>query len=224
MQVGRYTLQDIPALKLLHYAKKDELLQEISPERARQIEQHAKEEGQKFTAKYLKEELARDDEFMERFRGSMLGNYSMERYGTKYERMTDPDVVAKSRAVRSALAEPRRGFLGCVATKLNPSDIKSCTKNYDLPEYKGIQLVPSSGLKQSVFESTHNAILETQGHISYLPKGLKKYILERPDEYAAYIRERRAEIEFLKAVKKNAKNEQREAAAPPVEQQKRKRV
>jgi hypothetical protein len=212
MQVGNYTLQNIPALKLLHYAKKEDLLRTLEPTRVRQLEEQARAEDQTFSAKYLKTALALDDAFMEHFRESMLGNEAMTRYGDNYERMTDPVLVAKSRAVRSAMVAPRKGFLGCVATKLDPSDIRKCAQTYDEPQYRNVELVPRSGLKHAVFEHTGNQLLapSPRSHISYLPRGLKQYVTERPDEYADYIRERKAELEYLKSVKKNANREQRE--------------
>ena len=182
----------------------------LAPDTVAAIEQQARDENQRYSVKYLKEALATDATFMARFRQSALGRQALDKYDRNYARMTNPQVVEKSRTVRSAMSEPRRGFLGCIATKVSPGDIKSCAQNYFEPEYQSLQLVPRSGLKQSVYEHTGNPALapSAKSHISYLPTGLKRYISQNPDEYVGYIREKKAEIEYLKSVKKNAKREQ----------------
>lgn len=212
MQVSPYNRGTVPSLKLLHFAKKEDLMKQIGSEHALKIEEKALLDGTKLTAKYLKQTLAEDENFMFAFRNSDLGADAFAKYEHSYELMTNPVTVAKGRAVRAAMAAPKKGFLGCVATKLDPEDFKTCARNCHKPEYQNIEIVPHKGLKQSVYERTANAALAPNprgnSHISYLPKGLQQYIIERPAEYKDYLKERKAELEFLKTVKKNVQREQ----------------
>ena len=65
---------------------------------------------------------------------------AFQKYQANYARMVDPVNKAKRVAVRKAMSDPRRGYAGCIATKVKPRDIKHCVDNYDRPEYSGIEL------------------------------------------------------------------------------------
>jgi hypothetical protein len=130
--------------------------------------------------------------------------------------MVDPAMKEKRFQIKSALTEPRRGMIGCLATKIEPSDFKDCAENYDNPEYQDISLIPTQALRQSVFRKTGNQLLAPsakQGHINQLPSGLRAYILHHKQDYKDYIKEREAELELLRSVKKNLKKEQSSASA-----------
>ena len=47
-------------------------------------------------------------------------------------------------------------------------------------------------------------------HISQLPKGLKAYIYANPESYQDYLEERRAELDYLRAMGRNAREAERE--------------
>jgi hypothetical protein len=112
------------------------------------------------------------------------------------------------------MAEPRRGFLGCVATKITPAEYKECTEEYDNPEYQNLSLVPSGALKQSVYEKTGSPVLAPRPntHISNLPRGLRSYIRQHPEEYSDYLEELKAQTEYMRNVGRNVSKEEREEA------------
>ena len=215
---GKYTLATIPASKLLNYAKREDIERVLGPGTVRSLENQAKERGEKeLTSKMLKQLVAETDAYANSIRDADLGQQAFRKYQLNYERMVDPANKAKRVAVRKAMSDPRKGYLGCIATKVKPRDIKECVQNYDRDEYKGIEIVPVPALKQSVYEKTGAVVLAPpagkKGHISYLPKGLRKYALQHPHEYDDYLEERRAELEYLRALRRNATAEQRAAAA-----------
>ena len=92
-----------------------------------------------------------------------------------------------------------------MASKLELSDFKECAENYNRPEYQSLTLVPSAALKQSAFLKSNNPLLapsKKEAHISYLPKGLRAYIYAHPSDYEDYLEERKAEVEYLKSVRR----------------------
>jgi len=211
----KYGLGNIPAKKLLHYVTKAQLVQAVGPEGLRVLQDRARQGGQKVTAKFLKDEVAKDFVLVDQLRNSPLGQQAFAKYAANSARLTDPGVRAKSRQVRHEMAEPRRGFLGCVATKITPAEYKECTADYDNPEYQNLSLVPSGALKQSVYEKTGSAVLAPRpnAHISNLPRGLRSYIRQHPEEYSDYLEELQAERDFLRNVGRNVSKEEREEAA-----------
>jgi hypothetical protein len=210
----KYGIGNIPAKKLLHYVTKAQLVQAVGPEGFRVLQDRARQAGEKMTAKFLKDELAKDFIFLEQLRTSPLGQQAFAKYAANSARLTDPGVRAKSRQVRQEMAEPRRGFLGCVATKITPAEYKECTEEYDNPEYQNLSLVPSGALKQSVYEKTGSAVLAPRPntHISNLPRGLRSYIRQHPEEYSDYLEELKAPTEYMRNVGRNVSKEEREEA------------
>ncbi len=76
-----------------------------------------------------------------------------------YQRITAPEVRAKSQQVQREMLKPRCGFVGCVATKTDPKVFKECAETYNNPEYQSLDLVPSAALKQSAFNKTGSVVL-----------------------------------------------------------------
>lgn len=209
----KYTIRTIPADKLLHYMKKEELARVIGVEQFSRLTREAEAAGNKLTSAALKQILLRNEAFVEQFRNSANGRAAFEKYRTNYIRMTNPAAKAKRVAARKAMAEPRRGFLGCLATKVEPRDFKDCVDHFDRPEYQDIKLVPSNALRVSAFRKTANPALvpspHHMGHVSNLPAGLRAYIKLHPADYEDYLEERKAKLEFLKNVRRNARREER---------------
>ena len=208
----KYSLDTLPAPTRLHYVKKDQLEKAIPQNKLLQLRQQATATGQKVTGKFLKNALLQDPEFVAGLRNSPLGREAYQSYATSYLRITAPEVRAKSREVRSQMAEPRKGFLGCVATKVDPHVYKECAEAYDKPEYQNVALVPSAALKQSAYKKTGNPALAARPnvHISELPRGLKAYIRQNPIQYMDYLDELRAQAEYLKSVGRGVREEQRQ--------------
>ena len=207
----KFTLETLPLKSLLHYVKKDELVRSLPPNALVELQRQATAQGQKLTAKFLKDAMMQNPEFAGHFRGSQLGFQAYQKYAQNYQRITAPDVRAKSKQVRQEMVQPRRGFMGCVATKVDPKVLKDCAEQYDNPEYQSITLVPSGALKKSVYKKTGSRVLESKpgSHISDLPRGLKQYIREHPLQYMDYLDEIKAQAEYLKSLGRGVREEQR---------------
>jgi hypothetical protein len=112
------------------------------------------------------------------------------------------------------MAQPRRRYEGCLASRLQPEDYEHCLDNYDDPKFENLSLVPSS-LKQRVHDRGNEQIkdllapsLTRKGKTtSDLPAGYRQYISKHPDEFKNYFEQRRHELGLLKAVLRNLSNE-----------------
>lgn len=209
-QQAKYSLETLPSKTLLHYVKRDELVKMLPAAAVADLQRQATAEGKKLTAKFLKDALQANPNFTVQLRNSALGVQAYQKYVANYQRITAPDVRAKSRQVRREMTEPRRGFAGCIATKIDPKVYKECAESYDNPEYQNISLVPSAALRQSAYKKTGSQVLHSNAaHISDLPRGLKAYIREHPLQYMDYLDELRAQAEYLKSVGRGVHEEQR---------------
>ena len=209
---AKYGIGDIPAKTLLHYVSKKDLTEAMGRNVFTALQEQARAAGKRVTAKFLKDAMLLDQGFVNQLRNSPLGMASYDKYVASVQRLTNPAVRAKSQQVRREMTQPRRGFVGCVATKLKPEDFRNCAENYDRPEYQSISLVPSASLKQSAYQKTASGVLAPRAgtHISQLPKGLKAYIYANPESYQDYLEERRAELDYLLAMGRNAREAERE--------------
>jgi hypothetical protein len=209
---AKYTLETLPTKTLLHYVKKDELIRSLPQGAFAELQRQAAQQGQKVTAKFLKDAVLQNQDFANALRGSQLGFQAYQKYMANYQRITAPEVRAKSQQVRREMLEPRRGFVGCVAAKTDPKVFKECAETYNNPEYQSLDLVPSAALKQSAFNKTGSVVLAPkQGvRISDLPHGLKAYIRNHPQQYVDYLEEIRAQAEYLKSLGRNVNEEQRQ--------------
>lgn len=219
-RLPRFTLETVPIKTLLHYTKKEDLMRALPQSVVAGLQREALQSGQKLTAKFLKDAIVGNADLANELRRSQLGQQAFQKYVANYQRITAPDTRAKSRQVRAELAEPRREFLGCVATKVNPRVFKECAEHYDEdPDYKNIALVPSAALKRSVFNKTGSRVMAPKPgtHISDLPRGLRSYIRKHPVEFMDYLDEIKAQAEYLKSVGRGARldesDEERERAA-----------
>ncbi len=131
---AKYSLQSIPPDKLLHYVNQRDLQALLGPDRYRATEQQLRQAGIKVTAKSMKSVLASNASLIAELRNSPVGNIAYGKYHANYLRMMDPAMREKRGQTREAMAGPRRGMLGCLATKIAPSDYQNCTQNYDNPE------------------------------------------------------------------------------------------
>ena len=93
----KFSLENIPAAKLLHYCKKDELVNAVGADTFNDIQQRALADGDKITAKYLKGLLAQNFDFVASLRESALGAEAFDRYAQNYFRMTDPQKHCEAR-------------------------------------------------------------------------------------------------------------------------------
>ncbi len=109
----KYSLENLLIKSLLHYVKKDELVRSLPPGALVELQRQATQQGQKLTAKFLKEAVLERPDFANNLRSSPLGHQAYQKYIINYQRITAPEVRAKSRQVRQEMIEPRHGFLGC---------------------------------------------------------------------------------------------------------------
>jgi hypothetical protein len=130
--------------KLLNYVKKADLVQFITSEKYQQLENQLRQElgKEKITLKDVKKFLSTQEEFVDSIKNDVLGHQAWEKYKQAVQRMRDPSMVQRRNAVRKGMTQPRRRYLGCLASKLEPDDYKGCLDTYDDEKYERFQLVP----------------------------------------------------------------------------------
>jgi hypothetical protein len=122
---AKFTLESLPAKTLLHYMKKDELIKALPPGALVEMQQQATQQGQKMTAKFLKSAVVQNLEFMSQLRGSQLGFQAYQKYLSNYQRITAPEVRAKSWQVRQEMVGPRMALLAA----FQPRSAQRCFKS-----------------------------------------------------------------------------------------------
>jgi hypothetical protein len=220
----------IASSKLLNYVTKADLVQFITSEKYQQLENQLRQElgKEKITLKDVKKFLSTQEEFVESIKNDALGHQAWEKYKQAAQRMRDPDMIQRRNAVRQGMTQPRRRYLGCLASKLQPDDYKGCLDTYDDIKYERLKLVPS-GLKQRVYYSTsdptlHAALAPTvnnpKTYFSDLPTGLRRYIKLPPTEFKNYFDERKYELKLIKSVLKNLSAQDKTALRRHFQEQK----
>ena len=209
-----HTLATIPIDTLLSYVKKEEITHELfTPAMRQEIELKAVRESKSLTKKLIKEWLLQQNpqlqaQFYEVVRKSPVGERAFQRYTESYKRITDPANKAKSQEARKVSNHAKQQFLGCLASKVDPKIFSACVDSYDnLSEYEDIGrggIVPYQVLSSAKQKAGISPLRESSNHISYLPSGLREYVLEHEDDYMDYVREREDEIRFLQSVRRNA--------------------
>jgi hypothetical protein len=199
--------------KLLKYVKKQDLVQFITAGKYKQVEEQLRTElnKEKITLRDVKKFLSAQSDFVDSIKNDALGHQAWEKYKQAVQRMRDPTMIQRRNAVRQGMTQPRRRYLGCLASKLEPDDYKGCLDNYDDEKYERLKLVPS-GLKQRVYQNTTDEALRTalgrtihnpKSSFSDLPTGLRRYIKLHPTEFKNYFDERKYELKLIKSVLKN---------------------
>lgn len=206
-----YTVDTIPLRTLLNYLKKDELLENIlTPEIRNQIELIAVKERKRLTKGLIRDWITSQDEdwqrtFGTRIRQSPFGIVAFDQYKAAVERLRDPSNKEKSSQAKKATAHARKGFMGCIATKVKPADFKHCSQHFDQPDYQ-FDIVPAAVRQNALFKAGLTDKQPDPRHISYLPLGLRQYIAKNPLLFEDYLEERQSEVKFLQAVRRNALN------------------
>jgi hypothetical protein len=205
------TLQNLAASKLLNYVVKDQLKSFYGPEQYAKLEMSViKDTGKpKPTINDIKKYISINKKMVDAIRKNQIGTIAFGKYLKAVQRLQNMD-RGQATEVRQVMREPRRRYLGCLATKLGPDDYEGCLDSYDNPDYDNIKLVPSR-LKQRVFENGDQATRSTLERsvtrpgvsFSDLPSGLKHYISSNPSEFKNYYEERRHEVGLMRSVLKN---------------------
>ena len=186
------TLSNLAPSKLLHYVKKQDLINLITPPTYVNLEtQLFRETGVKPTLKDIKSYLATQSDFIANLRQNEVGINAFASYLEARGRLT---AIDRSRLVeiRRGMSLPRRQYIGCLATKLKPEDYTDCLGNYDNGSFDNIKIIPAA-LKNRVYDNTQNLALKTalaptvsRGMLSSIPQGLKSYIASNPLEFKQY--------------------------------------
>lgn len=207
MSSFRYTLQTIPPSKLLHYISQAHLRSFLGIERYQAlIERFNSSTSEKFSVREFKAWLANNSAFISELRASSLGQSAFGKYRESVERIQNPAFKTRAAQVRSSMTPARRGFQGCIMTKLKPSDIKRCVHDHNHEEYAHIRVVPTAALKKRVVELGHSNLgpIPVGAERKYLPRGLLSYIRRHPEDYQEYLTARSEELKQLRALKKTS--------------------
>jgi len=215
--------------KLLNYTKKDKLINFITQEKYTQLEQQImnKTGKSKVNMKEMKKYLASNNDFEKQFRKSALAEMAYQKYNAAADRMRNIDRTRAAK-VKRFMAQPRRRFLGCIATKVQPKDYEDCLDNFDNDKYDNIGMVPSA-LKQRVYDNTSNQLVKAALEPTVvskwysandIPSGLKAYIGKHPSEFKNYFSERRHELGLMKAVLRNMTPGQKQSLREYYQEQK----
>ena len=209
------TLETIAPSKLLNYVTKERLVQFVSPAKYAEIEQRLRRllDKSRVNLKDVKKHLSNRPEFIDSLRRHAIGTEAFDKYLAAVGRLQGIDRT-RSAAVRKVMAEPRRRYKGCLATRLMPSDYEHCLDNYDDAKHDGMALVPAA-LQQRVYDrgdiATRHILeptLTRKGHIlSGMPAGYRDYISKNPDKFKNYFEQRRHELGLMKSVMYNLSND-----------------
>jgi hypothetical protein len=218
MEEADITLENIAPSKLLNYVQKDALIAFVTPVKYSEVEQKLRVSlrQSKVNLKDIKKYLATRADFITALRKSATGSDAFVKYNAAVGRLRAINRT-QGTAVRKVMAEPRRRYQGCLATKLKPTDYEDCLDTFDDDAYDNIALVPPS-LAQRVYDKGNTAtrnILEQKitrntGTFSDLPNGLRSYISKNPDQFKDYYEQRRHEVGLLKAVLRNLSHDDKQ--------------
>jgi hypothetical protein len=88
----KYEVGDIPAKTLLHYVSKKDLTEAMGRNVFTALQDQARAQGKRVTAKFLKDAMLLDAGFVNQLRNSPLGRASYEKYVANSQRLTNPAV------------------------------------------------------------------------------------------------------------------------------------
>lgn len=206
---------DISPSKLLNYVRKAELQELLTPIGFANLQGQLQQQlGDQPTLKDIKQYLSGQEAFIAKLKQSEIGDQALQRYQDAVTRLKQVD-RDKLLEIRKGMIEPRRRYVGCLATKLKPEDYRDCLDNYDSSEFDTVKLIPSA-LKQRVFQNTRNDKLKAalapsinNTKFSDIPSGLRHYINSNPGQFQKYYEERRQEMNLIKAVLNNLSGEEK---------------
>jgi hypothetical protein len=209
------SIDDIAPSKLINYVTKDRLIQFVSAPKYAEVEQRLRQQlgKSKPNLKDMKKHLAAQPKFVQSLRNHAIGQEAFDKYNAAVSRLRGID-RSSAVAVRKVMAQPRRRYQGCLATRLKPQDYEHCLDNYDDEQYANMGLVPAA-LKQRVYDkgdvATRGILEQTlsrKGNImSGIPAGYRNYISKNPDQFKDYFEQRRHELGLMKSVMNSLSNE-----------------
>ena len=208
------TLSNLAPSKLLNYVQKDALIAFVTPIKYNEVEQRLRTSLNK--SKVNLKDIKKRADFIALLRKSNTGSGAFVKYNAAADRLRAMDRT-QGTAVRKVMAEPRRRYQGCLATRLKPTDYEHCLDNFNDEAYDNVGLVPSS-LTQRVYDngnaSTRNVLQQKMQQktntFSDLPNGLRSYISKNPDQFKEYYEQRCHEVGLLKAVLRNLSSDDKQ--------------
>lgn len=212
---------EISLKTLINYMWKDELVRLLTPETWTVMENGVKNVlgVSKVDTRTLKGQVAENikyDAAARRIKQSPLWGQTLQKYYLAAERMRQ--ARPRAQTVRKGMTKPRRQYLGCLASKLQPQDYKDCLETYDTnPAFEKLRLVPKQ-LKAWAYDRTTDVVFReaVQGSLknlpplSYLPSGYRKYIEANPQDFAQYYEDLRTQRRIMNAILRPMKPQQLE--------------
>jgi len=212
---------EITLKTLINYMRKDELVRLLTRETWEAMENDltAVLGVSKVDTRTLKGQISENPKYeaaARRIKQSPLYGQALAKYHLAVERMRQ--ARPKALTVRKGMTKPRRQYLGCLASKLEPKDYKDCLEIYDTnPAFEKMKLVPKSLKLKAHDKTTDSAFREAvQGSLnnltplSYLPTGYRKFIERNPEEFAQYYEELRTQRRIMNAILRSMKPHQLE--------------
>ena len=169
----------------------------------------------------MKKYILNHPEFLERFRRSPVVARLYEDYVKKTQKQNAQEGIEKrtKQLQSSKIMKPvRKKYVGCLAAHTSPEIYEECLEEYNdlIENYEKYSLIPYNALRQKQYENelelgnTQRAgvlKLSENARISYLPKGIRQYIDSHPEKFASYLREVKAESDYLHAIKEAMRHE-----------------
>ena len=113
------------------------------------------------------------------------------------------------------LSLPKKQYKGCLSTKLKVKDYEECLGQYDDPDQhyeKYSTMIPNNAIRNREYhkavvlnDHARAGILKLPDNITIrdLPAGIRLYMKSHPEQYRDYMKELKAEREYLKAIERN---------------------
>jgi hypothetical protein len=217
---------------LINHMKKTELIQLISPKTWNAIATDiAKQlQVQKVDVRTIKQQIAENPKYTNVAKGlqqSPLWTQAMEKYQRAIQKMRE--AKPRALAVRKGMSQPRKQYMGCLASKLKPSDYRDCLDTYNTnPAFEKAKLVPkalkSRAYEQSTDRTFQDAVapsLQKLGPLSYLPPGYRRLIEQNPEEFAQYYDDLKVQRQIMNAILQSMKPTQLERLKTYMQENKR---
>lgn len=208
--------------KILSLAKKDDLLDFLGLDRYRNIEKTVKDANDgKFTIKNVKDLIKGNPTSLNEFSKSPIAQKIYQYYVTSANKANSAEGIAKatkSKQMESIMKDAKHKYVGCIATKVDPDVYEECLYEYDNPiaKYEQYGIVPYNALRNREYENelakgNQNRAgvlkLPENAKISQLPRGIRQFIDNHPDDFEDYLQEIKAESKYLDTIKKVMKKE-----------------
>jgi hypothetical protein len=177
----------------------------------------------------LKKEIQANQLFWQKVNNDGPLQARFEKDGREYFRKKAEE-KEKRKDLSKQMSLPKKQYKGCVATRLQPTDYEYCNDNYDdqnahYERYGSI--IPQDALRQKEYykamarndvPAQNTLRLNPDVTIRELPRGIRLIMKENPEEFSDYLREIKAEREYLKAIQRNVNKNTKDVRAEKYEE------